>query len=409
MSGYLPPWLSIVGIGEDGLAGLSSGARTLVETAEVLVGGDRHLNFIPADHRERLSWRRPISDSIQEILARKPKRVCVLASGNPMWYGIGTTLLQQIPRAELTIIPAPSTFSLACAQLGWSMVEVETLSLCSRPLGLLNAVIYPGAKLLILSENRNTPEAVATQLRQLGYGSSPITVLEHLGGPQERRIENNAADWSTTDLADLNIIAVECIAIPGTRPLSRFPGLPDDAYRHDGQLTKREVRAITLSSLAPCPGELLWDVGAGCGSIAIEWMRNHPRCRAIAIEPKRGSYIAENAAALGVPNLQIVNGKAPEALADLPQPNAIFIGGGATTPGLLETCWKALPIGGRLVANVVTLEGEQVLYRWQQTKGGTLTRIEIQRTGAIGSFTGWKPMAPVTQWVSFKAEANTKP
>ncbi len=397
-------WLSVVGIGEDGLPGLNPAARSLVARAEVLVGGDRHLAMLPADdQRDQIVWTSPISDSIDEILRRRGQLVCVLASGDPMCYGIGVTLTRRIPIAEMTIIPAPSTFSLACAHLGWSLSDVETLSLCNRPPSLLQAYLYPGAKLLILSEGKHTPAIVAEILTQRGFSNSQMTVLERLGGADERHVTGIASRWTETDLADLNAIAVHCIADPGVIPLPRLPGLPDSAYYHDGQLTKHEVRAITLAALAPAPGELLWDVGAGCGSIAIEWMRSHSRCRAIAIERSRTHYIADNAAALGTPNLQILEGAAPIVLKDLPQPDAIFIGGGATTEGMFETCWTALRSGGRLVANVVTIEGEQQLFAWHRQVGGTLTRIAIQRAEVIGKFLGWKPMVPVTQWIAVKA------
>jgi len=417
-------WLSIVGIGEDGLSGLSPIARALIDSAEVLVGGDRHLAMLPPDDRLRLSWTSPISDSVEEIVRRRGQPVCVLASGDPMCYGIGVTLTRQVPIAEISIIPAPSAFSLACARLGWSRSEVETLSLCSRPPALLSAYLYPQAKLLILSEGKHTPAIVADLLVQLGFGGSRITVLERLGGVHERQITGIAATWAATwaeaELADLNTIAVECVAdsAPMLIPLgSRLPGLPDAAYHHDGQLTKREVRAVTLSALAPLPGELLWDVGAGCGSIAIEWMRSHPRCRAIAIEKSRTQYIADNAAALGTPHLQIVAGVAPIALQGLPVPDAIFIGGGVTTPGLLEACWSALKPTGRLVVNVVTLEGEQTLFQWYEKlehekqghekqgheRGGEFIRIGIQRAEPVGKFLGWRSLATVTQWTVIKS------
>jgi precorrin-6Y C5,15-methyltransferase (decarboxylating) len=406
-------WLSVVGIGEDGLSGLSaiaSGgalpiARSLVERAEVIVGGKRHLAMLPSDDpREKLIWTSPISDSIEEILRRRGQSVCVLASGDPMCFGIGVTLTRKIPISEMTIIPAPSSFSLACARLGWSLTEVETLSLNGRPPALIQAAIYPKARLLILSEGKETPAIVADILTKRGFSGSKITVLEHMGGSQERIIEGTAASWTTTELADLNTIAVECIADAGVIPLPRLAGLPDDAYHHDGQLTKREVRAITLSALAPTPGQLLWDVGAGCGSIAIEWIRSHSRCRAIAIEQNstRLQYIADNAAALGTPYLQIVAGKAPPALKDLPQPDAIFIGGGATTENLFEVCWEALRPGGRFVANAVTVESEQKLLQWHNQVGGELIRVAVQRAAPIGGFLGWKPMVPVTQWVVMK-------
>ncbi|WP_404789109.1 precorrin-6y C5,15-methyltransferase (decarboxylating) subunit CbiE [Altericista sp. CCNU0014] len=399
----LPKWLSVIGIGEDGLSGLSPVARSLLNCADVLVGGDRHLAFVPPDGRERLIWTSPIHDSIREILNRKGQQVCVLASGDPLCFGIGVALLREIPIAEMAIVPAPSAFSLARARLGWSATEVETLSLCGRPPALLNAYLYPNAKLLILSEGRHTPKRVAELLTQRGFGPSAMTVLERLGGPQERLVSGTAAAWTQTDLADLNAIAVHCDPNPSLRPLSRLPGLPDDAYRHDGQLTKREVRAVTLSTLAPLPGELLWDVGAGCGSISIEWMRSHPRCRAIAVEKSRIASIADNAVSLGAPNLQIVEGTAPHALKDLPQPDAIFIGGGATAEGLFETCWSALKPGGRLVANAVTLEGEQKLFEWHRQVGGTFTRIGIQRAEPVGKFLGWRSLATVTQWAVIKS------
>ncbi|MFN6568525.1 precorrin-6y C5,15-methyltransferase (decarboxylating) subunit CbiE [Dendronalium sp. ChiSLP03b] len=399
-------WLSIVGIGEDGLEGLSAIARSLIEQAQVIVGGDRHLAMLPADdRREKLTWTSPISASIEEIIQRRGQSICVLASGDPMCYGIGVTLTRHIPVSEITIIPAPSTFSLACARLGWSLTEVETLSLNGRPPSLLQSYIYPGARLLILSEGKDTPATVAEILTKRGYGGSEITVLERMGGIHERIVEGTAASWSETQIAALNAIAIHCIADAGVVPLPRLPGLPDNAYHHDGQLTKREVRAITLAALAPTPGELLWDVGAGCGSISIEWMRSHFRCRAVAIEQNssRLHYIADNAVALGTPNLQIIAGKAPHTLKDLPTPDAIFIGGGVTAPGLFDVCWEALHPGGRLVANVVTIEGEQTLFQWHEQVGGNLTRIAIQRAEPIGKFLGWRAMAPVTQWVVIKS------
>ncbi len=400
-------WLAIIGIGEDGLNSLSPVARSLINQAEVVVGGDRHLSMLEIGKREQLVWGNPISETINQILSYRGRSVCVLASGDPLWYGVGMTLLKQIPQDEITIIPAPSTFSLACARLGWSMTEVETLSLCGRPRSLLQAYIYPNAKLLVLSSDRHTPKIVAQILIDNGFEQSKFTVLEHLGGDKERIVSGVAQDWSY-DHADLNAIAIECIpnfkdiAKNKAKILSRTVGLPDEAYHHDGQLTKKEVRAITLSALAPSAGEMLWDVGAGCGSIGIEWLRSHPRNRAIAIEKSRTNYIAENAISLGTPNLEIIEGFAPIALEHLPTPDAIFIGGGVTAEGMIETCWATLRSQGRLVVNVVTLEGEQILYAYQQKLGGTLTRISIERAEAIGSFLGWKPMRPVTQWVVYK-------
>ena len=400
-------WLSVIGIGESGLSELSPLARGMIDRATLIIGGQRHLAMIDSA-QPQMVWESPIESSIAAILKYRGTPVCVLASGDPLWYGIGVTLLRYIPIEEMTIIPAPSTFSLACARLGWSLAAVATLSLCGRSPDFLSGILTPNSQLLILSAGADTPQIVADLLIQRGYGDSQITVLEHLGGIQERVISDVARSWSKPDVAALNIIAIECQANPTTPPLNRLPGLPDSAYHHDGQLTKREVRAITLAALAPMPGELLWDVGAGCGSIGIEWLRSHPRCRAIAIEQHahRLQFIADNMAALGTPHLQLIQGKAPTALKDLPTPDAIFIGGGVTAPELLATCWTALRSGGRLVANAVTVESELQLLQWQQQVGGELTRIAIQRTQNIGGFLGWKPLIPVTQLIVIKRLAD---
>lgn len=398
-------WLSVVGIGEDGLLGLSPIARSLLDRAQVVVGGTRHLAMLPTDDtREQLVWESPLQATVDDIIRRRGESVCVLASGDPMCHGIGVTLSRRIPISEMTVIPAASAFSLVCARLGWPLADVETFSLTNRPIASIALALYPGARLLVLSADRHTPALVAKMLTQRGFGSSLMTVFERMGAGAERRIEAVAAAWNATDLADLNTIAIAVAADRETAIFPRTAGLADAAYLHDGQLTKREVRAVTLSTLAPVPGELLWDVGAGCGSIAIEWMRSHRGCRAIAIErhPTRLQYIAENASNLGVPELKIIAGSAPVALANLSQPNAIFIGGGVTAEAVLETCWDALGEGGRLVVNAVTIESELKVLQWHYLHGGELIRIGIQRVGAIGSFQGWKPLAPVTQWAVVK-------
>ncbi len=398
-------WLSIIGIGEDGLAGLSPIAVSFLNKAQIIFGGERHLAMLlPDDNREKIPWKSPFQTCITDIISRRGEAVCILASGDPLCYGVGATILKDIPISEITIIPAPSAFSLACSRLGWSLTEVETLSLCGRPVSLLQSYIYPGAKLLILSEGKHTPTHVAEILINRGYGNSQITILEKMGNMNENMITDVASNWQAKNIVPLNTIAVECVADQGIVGLSKFPGLPDSAFHHDGQLTKREIRAVTLSSLAPLPGELLWDVGAGCGSISIEWMRSDRRCLAIAIEQNstRLNYIADNAAALGTPNLQIIAGKSIEIVPTLPPPNAIFIGGGVTAPEILENCWNALLPGGRMVVNVVTLEGEQRLYQWYENVGGNFSRIAIQRAEPIGKFLGWKAMSPVTQWVGVK-------
>ena len=400
-------WLSIVGLGEDGLAGVAPAARPLIDRAETLVGGARHLAMIGDDHpAERLAWASPLSRTVDDILARRGRRVCVLATGDPMWYGIGVTLAPRVAPGERIIVPAPSAFSLACAALGWPIAGIEALSLHGRPLDALRGHLAPGARLVLLASDGDTPGAVAGLLAGAGWGESRITVLERMGGEGERRIEGEARAWDAPRAADLNTICVECLAGPEARSLPRTPGLPDDAFEHDGQLTKREVRAVTLAALTPLPGAHLWDVGAGCGSVAIEWMRSVRGARATAIERDAGriDLITRNATALGTPDLAIVTGAAPVALADLDPPDAIFIGGGLTTPGLVEACWEALPAGGRLVANAVTVEGEAELLRARVSIGGELIRIEISREKAIGRFHRWAPLAPVIQLSVLKAD-----
>ena len=395
----MKPWLSVVGLGEDGLDGLSPVARALVDAAQVLVGGKRHLAMLPDGDAERFGWRLPITDTVADIVARRGLRVVVLATGDPMSYGIGVTLARQVAIEEMTVIPAPGAFSLACARLGWPMAAVTALTLHGRPLELLHLHLAAGARLLILSHDGATPAAVARRLTERGYGPSRVTVFEHMGGAAERRLDGTAEAWGAAACADLNTVAVDCRAAPGTPPRPRVPGLPDDAFAHDGQITKRELRAVTLAKLAPIPGARLWDVGAGCGSIAIEWLRAAPEGAAVAVERDAGrcDLIARNAADLGVPLLNVVGGTAPAALAGLQAPDAVFIGGGITADGLAEACWQALPPGGRLVANVVTVEGEAALAELRRRFGGELTRIAVSRAEPLGPHQGWRPLLPVTQ------------
>ena len=400
-------WLSIVGIGDDGLDGIAPSARALVDRAEVLVGGERHLAMVPDDGTERIAWPSPLSDIRPILEARRGRSVCVLATGDPLCYGVGAKMHRWFDREDITVIPAPSAFSLACARLGWSLPDIQTLTLHGRPLETLAAFLAPGARLLALTADGGTPARAAALLRSNGYGDSRLTVLEHLGGAAENMVTGIAADWNDRGCADLNTLAIDCIAAPDAVLLPRVPGLPDDAFRHDGQLTKREVRSATLAALAPFPGQRLWDVGAGCGSIGIEWMRAAAHAEAVAIERNsdRVALIAENAAALGTPRLNIVEGSAPEALDGLDSPDAVFIGGGLSTPGLFERCWQALGTHGRLVANVVTLEGEAELIRLRAEHGGDLTRIAVSRAEPVGPFHGWRPLMPVTQWSVTKPSA----
>lgn len=382
----MSPWLTVVGIGEDGFKGLGRNARHALLRASRIIGGQRQLDLLPVCIRgERQVWPSPFS--LEPVLARRGEAVCVLASGDPMFYGVGASLARQVPADELLILPAPSSVSLAAARLGWPLQEVVTLSVVARPMAALNAHLASGVRLLVLSNDGQSPAAIATQLAERGFGASRLSVFEHLGGPNERRIDGIARDWPGEPIAALNLLAIDCVADANTARLSRLAGLPDSAFRHDGQLTKRDVRAMTLARLAPMPGELLWDVGAGSGSIGIEWMRAHPSCRALAIEADEGRQllIEHNRDALGVPGLQLIRGTAPHALAGLEAPDAIFIGGGVTRDGVLDTCWQHLRPGGRLVANAVTLQSEMTLMAWREQHGGELTRIHVAQAQPLGA------------------------
>ena len=397
----MSPWLTVVGIGEDGWDGIGALSRRALLDAQVIYGGERHLALLPARIRaRRAAWPQPFS--IEAVLRERNEgrgeRVCVLASGDPMLFGVGATLARYLRADELRILPAPSSLSLAAARLQWAAQDVVNVSLVGRPLAALNAHLHRGARIFVLSSDGASPAAIAALLAARGFGPSRMSVFEHLGGRDERRIDGRADDWTHARVAALNLVAIECAAEAHHAGLPVTPGLPDDAYRHDGQLTKRDVRAITLARLAPEPGELLWDVGAGCGSIGIEWMRAHPSCQAIAIEShaERQRFIEHNRDALGVPGLQLVGGRAPDALAGLAAPDAIFIGGGASAPGVLDACWSALKPGGRLVANAVTLQGELALAAWRDAHGGTLTRVSLAHAEPLGRFDTWRQPLPVT-------------
>jgi precorrin-6Y C5,15-methyltransferase (decarboxylating) len=403
------PWLAIIGIGDDGLVGLSGTALALIENAELIVGGERHLAMVPAGRESREIWDSPLPKSMGRIAEWRGRRVVVLASGDPLCYGVGVTLARHFDRAEMIVLPQPSAFSLAAARLAWPLADCETVTLHGRPLARLALHLAPGQRILALSEDGDTPASIAALLRDAGWGPSLITVLEHIGGRHENFVTSPAASWGERRCADLNTVAIECRAGPEARLFSRAAGLPDEAFINDGQLTKREVRAATIAALAPVPGQLLWDVGAGCGAIAIEWLRATPRGRAIAIEraSERCTFIARNAASLGVPDLRIVAGEAPAVLADLPRPDAVFLGGSIGTAGLLDILWGVLVSGGRLVANAVTLAGEARLLAWHAQHGGALVRLAISRAAPVGSHLGWRPLMPVTQLAAVKPSDAT--
>lgn len=406
-------WLSIVGIGEDGLDGLGNAARALIESASVVFGGERHLALAAALIRgERRSWSRPFAQSIDEVLARRGQTVCVLASGDPLFHGVGSMLAARVPHEEMQVTPAVSAFSLAAARLAWALPQTELLSLCGRSLDYVRPHLHPGRRILALMSDQHAPALLARLLCELGFGRSQLTMLEALGGPREL-IRSTRADAFALDPVDpLNTVAIEVVADTGARILSRCAGLADELYEHDGQITKREVRALTLSALAPRRGEHLWDIGAGSGSVSIEWLLADGSLSATAVEQhaERAARARRNASTFGVPHLRILEGAAPEALDGLATPDAVFIGGGATRPGLIERVKSALRPTGRLVINAVTLETEALLLQCQARDGGSLIRIDIARASGIGGgiggdgarLSGWRPAMPICQWVWVK-------
>lgn len=394
-------WLTLIGIGEDGPAGLGEEARRQLSTASVVFGGERHLDLVrPLIGGEAHAWLSPFQQSVDLILARRGTPVVVLASGDPFFYGVGATLSRHVPAGEMIVFPSPSSFSLAASRLGWPLQDVTTLSLHGRPLDLIRPHLQAGRRILALTSDGDGPEALAALLQSLGLGRSALSVLEALGGPQERISTQLAAEFALDGVNMLNVCGIEVVAEEGSRIQPLGTGLDDSLFEHDGQITKREIRAVTLSALAPRRGELLWDIGAGSGSIAIEWMLADPSMRAIAVETsaERAARMRRNALNFGVPGLTVIEGTAPRALAGLPPPDAIFIGGGGSDAGVMDTAIDALKRGGRLVANAVTLEMEAVILAEHARRGGSLIRIDISRAAPIGGMSGWRPAMPVTQW-----------
>jgi precorrin-6B C5,15-methyltransferase / cobalt-precorrin-6B C5,C15-methyltransferase len=402
-------WLSIVGIGEDGIEGLSTAGRELIQSAAVVFGGARHLALAaPLIRGSPRPWAVPFEQTVAEVLAHRGCAVCVLASGDPFFHGVGSLLSRHVSREETLAVPAPSAFSLAAARLLWPLPQTVLLSLCGRSLDFIRPHLHPGARILIFTSDHDAPAKLARLLCDIGFGPSRVTVLESLAGPRERMRSSPANSFDIDAIDPLNTVAIEVAEEDGARILPRAAGLADELFEHDGQITKREIRALTLSALAPRRGELLWDVGAGCGSVAIEWLLADVSLSAIAIERRsdRVARIRRNAAAVGVPNLSLIEGSAPAALEGLASPDAVFIGGGATTPGMIDAAQSALRPAGRLVVNAVALETESVLLKYQSQWGGSLTRIAISRAGPIGGedarMTGWRPAMPVLQWTWVK-------
>ena len=397
-------WLSIIGMGEDGLDGLSPAAKHLIAQAEFIVGGARHLALAGPVRAQTLAWPSPVSAAFPEIAARRGTPVAVLASGDPFYFGIGSLLTQIAGADEMLCLPAPSAFSLAASRLGWALQDCALISLHGRALETLLPHVQPGARILALSWDGTTPRRAAQFLRARGCGGSRLTVLEAMGGPREK-ITECTADTGFDGVVDpLNLLAIDVVCAADARILPLAAGLPDHYFEHDGQITKRHIRAITLSALAPRKGELVWDIGSGSGSVAIEWMLRHPANRAIAVEknPERAARIERNGANLGVPGLVIRVGRAPEALAGLDSPDAVFIGGGISREKIFDAAWAALKPGGRLAANAVTLEGQAELMRRFHAHGGDLSTIAVSHAEPVGAMHGWRPTMPVTHYCVVK-------
>ncbi len=396
------PWLHIVGIGEDGVDGLTPATRAVVDAAEVIIGGERHHALAPSSSAQRIAWPSPFDALVETLKEHKGKRVVVLATGDPLWFSVGARIGREITPTEIVYHPQLSAFQLASARMGWSMADLETLTVHGRPVEQMIAFIQPHARLLILTTGAETPAQIAAFLTDRGFGKSKMTVLAAMGGDREERFDGVAETWNHTVPA-FNTLAVDCIAAPDAALLPRVPGLPDDVFQSDGTMTKQEVRAATLAKLMPMRGALLWDIGSGCGSVAVEWMRGARYARAIGIEPRadRRAMAAANASALGVPKLQLIDGLVPEALSGLEAPDAVFIGGGLSEQ-TFDHAWSALRPLGRLVANAVTLESEVTLIALHKKHGGELVKLNVQRADAIGGLTGWRPHMPVTQWSLIK-------
>ena len=396
------PGITVVGVGADGWPGVPERLRRLVLDAAVVLGGHRHLAMLPdLPGQRREVWPSPLWEGLPPLLDSLDGATTVaLASGDPLISGVGATLIELLGAEAVRVEPAVSSVALARARMGWPAERCTVVTLVGRDPRLLTRQLASGHRVLVLSSDASTPTTVAALLVGAGYGAGRMTVLGDLGATSESRLEATADAWLQAPPGKVPALHVLALELLGPSGFGLVPGVPDDAFEHDGQLTKRDLRASALSRLAPSPGQHLWDVGAGAGSVGVEWMRAHPTCTATAVEAntERAARIGRNAGNLGVPGLRVVNGHAPDVLSELPTPDAVFVGGGATRPGVLDTCLRALRPGGRLVVHGVTLETEQLLVDAYRRHGGELTRIAVETTAPIGAFTGWKPARTVTQW-----------
>lgn len=395
------PRFVVVGLGADGWDGLTVAAQRELESAHVIYGSARQIDLLAPVRAELRPWASPMSKHLRDVLAgAEPEPVHILASGDPMFHGVGASIVKQVGAQHVRIIPAVSSASLAAARLGWDLSTTSIRSIVDRPLDSILSAVTDDVRLLILSRDETSPAHIAELLTTHGFGWSQVTVLEQLGSDRERHVTGIARTWGAPVVDRLNLVAVHCVG----PAVSSQAGLPDADFSNDGQLTKQGVRALTVTALRPAQRQLMWDVGAGAGSIAIEWLRTDPSCTAIAFEsdPVRRERIARNAADMGVSGNLTVLGRAPGDFEHAPDPDTIFIGGGVTAPGMVDGCWEALLDGGRMVANAVTIESEAVLVRWRSLVGGTLRRFHFDHAEPLGSMTTWRPTLPVTQWIADK-------
>ncbi|MDB5657505.1 MAG: precorrin-6y methyltransferase [Cypionkella sp.] len=385
------PWVAIIGLGEDGLSGLSDASRVALAGAEIIFGGPRHLALVGAGDRGR-AW--PVPFSVEPVLAYRGQNVAILASGDPFWFGAGSRLAAHLEREEWVAFPAVSTFQLAAAHLGWRMEEITCHGLHAAPFERLRPVLTKGHRAICLVRDGDAPQALAKWLTDQGFAAN-LTILEALGGPNQRIRTTTAEAFALTDITAPVAVAIEITAGVG---LSRASGLDDRLFANDGQITKRPVRALTLSTLAPRVGEMLWDIGAGSGSISVEWCLAGGRALAFELRPERAVNIRTNAARFGVDHrLTCIEGVANESLASQPIPDAVFIGGGGNA-ALYDQLWSILPAGTRIVANGVTLETESLLAIQHAQRGGNLLRIELATATPLGRMRGWDASRPVVQW-----------
>jgi len=404
-TGSSTAWLSVVGLSEAGWPELGEPAREAVLQAELVIGGERHLSHLPTvAGQERAVWPSPIQEGIEWIKRWEGRLVCVLASGDPFWYGIGATLSRHLPPEVMVVHPGPSAFSLAAARLGWPLQELHCHSLVARDPDRLRSRLAPGRRVLVLSNDASSVTTVAQLLNDSGYGASRLYVLEDLGGANERVTDVCVKDPPDWVISDLNTLAIECIVEENVQPVARVPGRPGLDYCHDGQISAPEIRAAVMAHLAPRGGEYLWDLGTGSGAVAVEWLCSDGANRATAVDQREDRLVnvRENARLHGVGHLETLQADIADAIAQLERPDAIFIGGGASGHGVVDQAWRALAHGGRCVATAVTTEGETALLVAQSCHGGHLIRLSIDRTEALGRFNGWRSDRPITIWYATK-------